>query len=76
MVTTPLPYRADVNAALTMCWVLYTLAFGAVVSKPVAAHWAQGVLGEPWAALIGRALVGEKTVRICHSTMTYTKRCA
>ncbi len=43
-------------AILTMCRALYTLQYGAVVSKPVAARWAQGALGERWAAMIGRAL--------------------
>jgi hypothetical protein len=43
-------------AILTMCRALYTLQHGTVVSKPVAARWAQETLGERWAALIERAL--------------------
>jgi hypothetical protein len=43
-------------AILAMCRALYTLQRGTVVSKPVAARWAQQTLGERWAALIGRAL--------------------
>ena len=43
-------------AAFTMCRALYTLQHGAVVSKPVAARWAQAALGERWAALIERAV--------------------
>ena len=43
-------------AILTMCRALYTLQYGIVVSKPVAARWAQEALGERWAALIERAL--------------------
>ena len=43
-------------AILTMCRALYTLQYGTVVSKPVAARWAQKALGEPWAALIELAL--------------------
>ena len=43
-------------AILTMCRALYTLQYGIVVSKPVAARWAQQALGERWAALIERAL--------------------
>jgi hypothetical protein len=43
-------------AVLTMCRMLYTLQHGTVVSKPVAACWAQESLGERWAALIERAL--------------------
>ncbi len=47
-------------AVLTMCRILYTLDFGAVVSKPVAARWAREVLDERWAALIERALAWRK----------------
>ncbi|MBZ0299750.1 MAG: DUF4111 domain-containing protein [Anaerolineae bacterium] len=50
-------YRA--YAILTMCRSLYTLEHGAVVSKPAAGRWAQAALGEPRAALIGRALTWE-----------------
>jgi hypothetical protein len=39
-----------------MCRVLYTLQHETVVSKPVAARWAQEALGERWVALIERAL--------------------
>jgi len=50
----PPAYQA--YAVLTMCRILYTLHHGAVVPKPVAAHWAQAELGDRWAALIDRAL--------------------
>ena len=43
-------------AVLTMCRALYTLETGAVVSKPVAARWAQAALGAQRATLIERAL--------------------
>ena len=43
-------------AVLTMCRALYTLQYGTVVPKPVAALWAQETLGEPLAALIAWAL--------------------
>ena len=43
-------------AVLTMCRALYTLQYGSVVSKSVAAQWAQQALGERRAALIERAL--------------------
>ena len=43
-------------AILTMCRALYTLEHGTVVSKPVAARWAQEALGERWAAAIDWAL--------------------
>ncbi len=45
-------------AVLTMCRMLHTLRYGTVVSKPIAARWAQATLGERWVALIERALVG------------------
>ncbi|MGI8588430.1 MAG: aminoglycoside adenylyltransferase domain-containing protein [Chloroflexia bacterium] len=41
---------------LTICRMLYTLEFGTIVSKPEAARWAQGALGERWAPLIERAV--------------------
>ena len=47
-------YRA--YAVLTMCRALYTLQHGTVVSKPVAARWAQEELDGRWTALIERAL--------------------
>ena len=43
---------------LTLCRILYTLQFGDVVSKLVAARWAQEALGENWVTLIDRAWVG------------------
>jgi hypothetical protein len=51
-------YRA--YAVLTMCRMLYTLEHGTIVSKPVAAKWAHGMLGESWQALIKRALLWEQ----------------
>lgn len=44
-------------AILTMCRALYTLAHGAVASKPVAATWAQQRLPPPWPDLIAKALL-------------------
>ncbi len=43
---------------LTLCRVLYTLQFGAVVSKAAAGRWAQEALDPRWKALIERAWVG------------------
>jgi hypothetical protein len=45
----------QVYAVHTMCRILYTLEFGAVVSKPVAARWAQERLGKRHGALIADA---------------------
>jgi hypothetical protein len=41
---------------LTLCRMLYSLTRGGVVSKPVAAHWAQTELEQPWTRLITSAL--------------------
>jgi predicted nucleotidyltransferase len=43
-------------AILTMCRALYTLDHGDVVSKPVAAAWAQETFPPPWPTLIAKAL--------------------
>lgn len=43
-------------AALTMCRALYTLQFGAFVTKRAPARWAQEALEQRWAELIERAL--------------------
>ena len=43
-------------AVLTMCRALYTLAQGALVSKPAAAAWARAALDSQWVPLIERAL--------------------
>src|SRR5512135_2637365 len=45
----------EVFATLTMCRALYALEYGGIVSKPVAAHWAQQALDDHWAELIDRA---------------------
>ena len=43
-------------AILTMCRALYTLEYGNIVSKPMAARWAQKELGERWSQVIERSL--------------------
>ena len=43
---------------LTLCRILYTLQYGTVVSKPVAARWAQETQGERWRPLIERTWEG------------------
>ncbi len=43
-------------AVLTMSRMLYTLRHGTIVTKPVAAKWAQGTLDRRWTPLIQRAL--------------------
>jgi aminoglycoside adenylyltransferase-like protein/nucleotidyltransferase-like protein len=47
-------------AVLTMCRILYTLDFGTIVSKPVAARWAQGIADGRWDTLIEHALAWRK----------------
>jgi len=54
-------------AVFTMCRALYALEHGVIVSKPVAARWAQQTLGEPWAGLIDCAFIwrhGGKSERL------------
>ena len=43
-------------AILTMCRALYALEHGSIVSKPMAARWAQEELGERWSQVIDRSL--------------------
>jgi hypothetical protein len=43
-------------AVLTMCRILYTIANGDVVSKPIAAAWAQEHLDKQWSPLIQQAM--------------------
>jgi predicted nucleotidyltransferase len=47
-------------AILTMCRALYTLENGTIVSKPVAARWVQGKLGQDWSKVIDQALLPQK----------------
>jgi predicted nucleotidyltransferase len=55
-------HRGDQSyTVLSLCRILYTLENGSVVSKSVAARWAQATLGEPWASLIERAWEGRHT---------------
>jgi predicted nucleotidyltransferase len=49
---------------LTLCRMLYTLEYGAIASKSVAARWAQERLGQPWTALIERAWVGRHNPQV------------
>ena len=51
---------AQIYTVRTLCRMLYTLDSGAVVSKPVAARWAQETLGVRWAPLIERAVAWRK----------------
>lgn len=43
---------------LTVCRILYTLENGSLVSKPVAAKWAQKTLDPSWQTLVERARIG------------------
>jgi len=68
-------------AVLTMCRALYTLQYGTVVSKTVAARWAQEALDERWVAVIERALVwrrdalpdGDGTVLCMDETLDFIR---
>ena len=56
---TQIKYRGYQSyTVLSLCRALYTLQYGTVVSKPVAAHWAQATLSERWAPLIERTWMG------------------
>lgn len=48
-------------AVLTMCRALYTLHYSAIVSKPVAANWAQETFGGRWDTLIEGALTWRRS---------------
>ena len=45
-----------------MCRILYTLEHGAVVTKPVAARWAQATLASRWRPLVQDALAWSPAV--------------
>jgi hypothetical protein len=47
-------------AILTMCRALHALEHGTIVSKPVAARWAQAILGERWRQVIERSIPAQK----------------
>jgi aminoglycoside adenylyltransferase-like protein len=49
-------------AVLTMCRMLYTIRHGAIVSKPVAARWAEETLDRRWTLLIRDALAWSRDV--------------
>jgi hypothetical protein len=51
-------------AILSMCRALHALRYGAIVSKPVAARWAQQELGEAWASIIEQALAWRYGVQL------------
>jgi len=46
---------------LSLCRMLYTLQYGTIVSKPVAAQWGQDTLGEQWTSLIKEAWLGRQS---------------
>ena len=57
----PRGYRSYI--VLTGCRMLYTLKYGSVASKPVAAWWAQEALGARWAVLIAWAVEARRDPR-------------
>jgi Domain of unknown function (DUF4111)/Nucleotidyltransferase domain len=69
-------------AVLTMCRMRYTLQYGAVVSKPIAARWAQTALDAWWTPLIQAALAWSsdivpdlsETLRFIDDTRQATER--
>jgi Domain of unknown function (DUF4111)/Nucleotidyltransferase domain len=69
-------------AVLTMCRMRYTLLYGVVVSKPIAARWAQAALDAIWTPLIQAALAWsndivpdlDETLRFIDDTRQAIKR--
>jgi hypothetical protein len=53
-------------AILTLCRALYTLEYGAVVSKSAAARWAQETIDERWRPLIELALAWPDEAQLDH----------
>jgi Domain of unknown function (DUF4111)/Nucleotidyltransferase domain len=49
-------------AVFTMSRILYTMRHGAIVTQPIAARWAQGVLDRRWTPLIQHALAWSREV--------------
>ena len=49
-------------AILSMCRALHALEHGTIVSKPVAAKWAQEKLGARWSKIIELALIAQKPI--------------
>ncbi|HYN89012.1 MAG TPA: aminoglycoside adenylyltransferase domain-containing protein, partial [Ardenticatenaceae bacterium] len=70
----------------TLCRMLYSLATGAVTSKPRAIEWAQQALGTPWSTFIQRSLAArheagpltqsevDDTVAFIHYTLERSQR--
>jgi len=49
---------------LSLCRMLYTLQYGTIVSKRVAAQWGQDTLGKQWTSLIKEAWLGRQSPRL------------
>jgi len=72
---------------LSLCRMLYTLQYGTIVSKRVAAQWGQDTLGEQWTSLIKEAWLGRQspglearpadihgTMNLIRHTLEYSKQ--
>jgi len=51
-------FTGQTYTVLSLCRVLYTLEYGTVASKPVAARWAQHALDDQWRPLSERGQDG------------------
>jgi len=63
-------------AILTMCRALHALKHGTIVSKPMAARWAQEELGESWSQVIERSLsqpVGSEDRDLYHESLAFIR---
>jgi len=72
---------------LSLCRMLYTLQYGTIVSKRVAAQWGQDTLGKQWTSLIEDAWLGRQnpglearpadihgTMNLIRYTLEYSKQ--
>lgn len=69
MLSEPSQFRSteyQAYAVLTMCRALHALDSGTIVSKPVAARWAQATLDQQWHALIDFAVMWQPGDQVDH----------
>ena len=63
-------------AILTMCRALHALEYGTIVSKPMAARWAQNELDDRWSQVIERSLAvqaGDEHHDLYHESLEFIR---
>jgi hypothetical protein len=63
-------------AILTMCRALHALEYGTIVSKPMAARWAQNELDDRWSQLIEWSLAvqaGDEHHDLYHESLEFIR---